>query len=205
MWGYRVNYIGSARLSKHAASGLFFGVVAALGFLSAAALAGPLVPFSASGPMLTIDSGDVTPAGESGRFIVRGRHVTGTFVGSIGGTAGVPFVLTYDSNVPIATQSGSVHARLIAGLYEANVVLSSTIGLTPVPCNAPDGTTCIATPAGNFVPGLLLNGKMNFLSGAEGTGIVTGWLIPTVDAQGHITSIIASLITLSGQWIPGGS
>ena len=54
--------------------------------------------------------------------------------------------------------------------------------------------------SGNFVPGLLLNGRMNFLSGAKGRGTVTGWLIPILDDQGHIVSIVASLLTLNGQW-----
>lgn len=155
---------GSARSGR--AAGVFVGaVVSAFWFVSALAFAaGPPVPFSASGPILTIDTGEVKPAGQSGRFIVRDRHVTGILAGSIGGATGVPFVMTYDFNVPIATQSGRVHARLIAGVYEANVEMASSIGLTPVPCDTPDGATCIATPGENFVPGLLLNGNMNFLS-----------------------------------------
>lgn len=196
MHGYSVSSSGSARSSQCAASLLFGAVVAALWFVSAPAIAGSPVPFSASGTILTIDTGDVRPAGQSGRFIVRDRQITGTLAGSISG----PFVLTYDTNVPIATQAGRIHARLIVGVYEANVVMASSTGPTPVECDAPDGATCIATPGGNFVPGLLLNGRMNFLSGANGHGSVTGWLIPIVDAQGHIVSIAASQLTLLGQW-----
>ena len=166
------------------------------------AFAGPPIPFSASGTILTIDTGDVRPAGQSGRFIVRDRHITGTLTGSIGGTAGVPFVITYDSNVPLATQSGRIHARLIAGVYEANMTMASSAGPTPIECETPDGATCIATGAGNFVPGLLLNGRINFLSGAKGQGTVNGWLIPILDEQGHIVSIAASLLSLSGRWTP---
>lgn len=199
MYGAGISCIGPSR-SKRAVSILYGAVVAALGFVSVPAFAGPPVPFSASGTILTIDTGDVRPAGQSGRFIVRDRQITGTFTGSIGGTAGVPFVITYDSNVPIATQAGQIHAHLIAGVYDANVTMASSTGLTPVPCKDPDGATCIATPGGNFVPGLLLNGRMNFLSGANGHGSVTGWLIPIVDAQGHIVSIAASQLTLLGQW-----
>jgi hypothetical protein len=195
MYGVGISCIGPSR-SKHMASLLYGAVIAALGCVSAPVFAGPPVPFVASGTILTIDTGDVTPAGQSGRFIVRDRHITGTFTGSIGG----PFVITYDSNVPIATQAGQIHARLIAGMYEANVTMASSTGLTPVPCKDPDGATCIATPGGNFVPGLLLNGRMNFLSGANGHGNVTGWLIPDLDAQGHILKILASQLTLMGQW-----
>ena len=178
----------------------FGSAIGSQGIMSAPVVAGPQVPFSASGTILTIDTGDVGPAGQSGRFIVRDRHITGTLTGSIGGTTGVPFTITYDSNVPLATQSGRIHARMVAGVYEANMTLASSTGPTPVECETPNGLSCIATPGGNFVPGLLLNGRMNFLSGAKGQGTVSGWLIPILDEQGHIVGIAASLLTLSGQW-----
>ena len=175
-------------------------VVAVVAMGGTAVWAGSSTPFSVSGMILTIDTGDVKPAGQSGRFIVRDRHITGTFTGSIGGTTGVPFVITYDANVPIATQSGRIHGHMMAGVYEANMTLASGTGPTPVECEIPDGATCFATPAGNFVPGLLLNGRMNFQSGAKGQGNVTGWLVPILDEQGHIVSIAASLLTITGRW-----
>jgi hypothetical protein len=183
--------------SQRAASFLLGALVAAIGCVSTPAFAGPHVPFSVSGTITMIDTGDVKPAGQSGRFIVRDRHITGTFTGSIS----APFVITFDTNVPIATQSGRIHGRLIAGVYEANVTLASSTGATPVECETPDGATCIATPGGNFVPGLLLNGRMNFLNGAKGQGSVTGWLIPVLDDQGHIVNILASQLAISGQWM----
>ena len=196
MYGAGIGYSGSSRLTR-VASLLLGTIVAALGFVSVPAFAGPHVPFSVSGVILTIDTGDVKPAGQSGRFIVRDRHITGAFTGSIS----APFVITFDTNVPIATQSGRIHGRLIAGVYEANVTMASSTGATPVECETPDGATCIATPGGNFVPGLLLNGRMNFLSGAKGQGSVTGWLIPVLDDQGHIVNILASQLAISGQWM----
>jgi hypothetical protein len=196
MYGAGIGYSGSSRLTR-AASLLLGTIVAVLECVSAPAFAGPHVPFSVSGVILTIDTGDVKPAGQSGRFIVRDRHITGTFTGSIS----APFVITFDTNVPIATQSGRIHGRLIAGVYEANVTMASSTGATPVECETPDGATCIATPGGNFVPGLLLNGRMNFLSGAKGQGSVTGWLIPVIDDQGHIVNILASQLAISGQWM----
>lgn len=143
-----------------------------------------------------IDEGDVKPAGHSGRFIVRDRHIIGTFAGDISGG----FTVTYDTNVPLATQSGPIHARMVAGVYEANMTLVSSVGPTPVPCEMPDGKTCLETPVGNFVPGLLLNGRMNFQSGAKGKGNVSGWLIALLDQEGHITSIVAGQLTIGGQW-----
>ncbi len=80
------------------------------------------------------------------------------------------------------------------------MTVASSTGSTPLECETPNGTTCITTPGGNFVPGLLLSGRMSFLNGAKGQGNVTGWLIPILDEQGHIVSIAASLLTLTGQW-----
>ena len=196
MYGAGIDYSGSSRLTR-AALLLLGTIVAVLECVSMPAFAGPHVPFSVSGTITMIDTGDVKPAGHSGRFIVRDRHITGTFTGSIN----APFVITFDTNVPIATQSGRIHGRLIAGVYEANVTMASSTGATPVECETPDGATCIATPGGNFVPGLLLNGRMNFLSGAKGQGSVTGWLIPVIDDQGHIVTILASQLAISGQWM----
>ena len=186
----------SMRVLQYTASILFSAVALAVGLIAVPAFAGPLKSFSASGPIKTIDNGNVEPAGESGRFIVRERHITGEFTGDITGK----FTITYDANVPLATQSGPVYARMSADGYVANMTIVSSLGPTPVRCETPDGVTCIETPIGNFVPGLLLNGRMNFLSGAEGTGNVNGWLIPILDAQGHIVSIAASLLTIVGQW-----
>ena len=196
MYGAGIGYSGSSRLTR-AASLLLGTIVAVLECVSAPAFAGPHVPFSVSGTITSVDTGDVKPAGQSGRFIVRDRHITGTFTGSIS----APFVITFDTNVPIATQSGRIHGRLIASVYEANVTMASSTGATPVECETPDGATCIATPGGNFVPGLLLNGRMNFLNGAKGQGSVTGWLIPVIDDQGHIVNILASQLAISGQWM----
>ena len=198
MSGYSVSCIGLARAPQRVASLFCCAVVAVLGFVSTPAFAGPPVPFSANGIIQKIDDGDVRPAGQSGRFIVRDRHIIGTFTGSISG----PFEITYNTNVPLATQSGHIHGLLTAGGYEANVTAESSTGLTPVECDAPDGVKCIATatPGVNFVPGLLLVGRINFLSGANGRGSLTGWLIPNLDPQGHIDGILDSQLTLIGQW-----
>jgi hypothetical protein len=178
------------------------GVVAMLGFDAASVFADARVPFSASGTILTINTGKVKQAGDSECYIVKDRQITGALTGSIGGIAGVPFVMTFNAIVSIENQAGQFRGRMVAGIYEANLSLTSSAGPTPVECEDPDGVTCIATPAGNFVPGLLLNGKMNFLGGTQGRGTVTGWVIPVLDEQGHVVSIVASQLTLAGRWIP---
>lgn len=51
-----------------------------------------LVPFLSSGKITAIDTGDVVPAGISGRFVVKERHVEGTLDnGDLGGS----FLMTY--------------------------------------------------------------------------------------------------------------
>jgi hypothetical protein len=158
-------------------------------------------PFVVNGDFDTIDTGDVDAAGESGRFVVKDRTVEGTFFGSIGGDAGASFTFVYGSNVPIATQSGEVHGRLHVGDYEVDLVLTSSIGLTPLSCAVPDGATCFETPEGNFIPGLMLEGTGTFLDGAHGNGDFEGWLIPILDAEGHILAIYASSLSFAGEWI----
>ena len=190
----------SMRVLQYTASILFSAVALAVGLIAVPAFAGPLKSFSASGPIKTIDNGNVEPAGESGRFIVRERKITGSLTGDITTPPGKDFTITYDANVPLATQSGPVYARMSADGYVANMTIVSSLGPTPVRCETPDGVTCIETPGGLFVPGLLLNGRMDFLSGAQGTGNVSGWLIPELDADGHIKRILASSLTIAGQW-----
>ncbi|MBX3325690.1 MAG: hypothetical protein U0223_13175 [Nitrospira sp.] len=192
----------SLRVSLSVVSLLACTIIATLGLISESVFAGQQVPFVVTSTHTQntpwwIDEGDVKPAGQSGRFIVRDRHITGTFTGAI--SSG--FTITCDANVPLATQSGPIHARMVAGEYEANITLVSSLGPTPVPCEIMDGKTYIETPAGNRVPGLLLNGRINFLSGAKGTGNVSGWLIAILDQEGHITSILASQLTIAGQWV----
>ncbi|MGH8643296.1 MAG: hypothetical protein ACREX4_02110 [Gammaproteobacteria bacterium] len=179
--------------------GLLAGVLLALIPASASAN-GPPAAFAATGPILGIDEGDIAPAGSSGRFVVKDRTITGKLFGSIGGDAGIDFAFTFGTNVPLMTQSGQLHGSLIAGLYEAKVHARSQIGVTPIECGFPDGVTCIATPGGNFVPGLLINGRLTLTAGTQGHGNVSSWVIPELDSEGHIIGVFAGHVTLTGQW-----
>ncbi len=199
----RNSVTGNRSLRTSRCSAVVCAIMVTLGLISEPVLAEQKVPFIVTSTHTqdtpwSIDEGEVKPAGKSGRFIVRDRHVTGTFAGDISGG----FTISYDTNVPLATQSGPIHARMVAGVYEANITMASSVGPTPVPCDLPDGKTCIETPVGTFVPGLLLNGRMNFLNGAKGKGNVSGWLIAILDEDGHITSILAGQLTIVGQWTP---
>lgn len=161
---------------------------------------GPPTPFVASGPILTIDAGDVTAAGKGGRFVVNAREVTGRLFGSIGGATGEPYTFTFGTNVPLMTQSGEIHGTLTAGGNEVRVHATSDIGVTPIPCVvAPPGTPCL----GGYLPGLLLQGTFTFTAGAQGHGTATGWVIPAIDpTNGHIVGVLGGAIELTGQWQP---
>jgi len=156
--------------------------------------------FLVTGPITGIDDGDVKPAGKSGRFVVKNRHVTGTLQGLVDGDllAAEPFTFTFADNVAITTQSGNLHGVLSLGPYDARVVGKSEIGLTTLVCPVPDGVTCIQTPVGNFVPGLIIHGKATFIHGTTGHGTASAWLVPMIDpATGHIVGVIAGQMTLS--------
>lgn len=161
------------------------------------AWAGPLEPLVAAGSINSITEGDVSAAGKSGRFVVKAREVGGWI--SINGSDPLPYTFTFGTNVPLTTQSGQIHGTLTAGPYEVKVHATSQIGLTPIPCAvAPPGTPCLS----GFIPGLLLDGTFAFTSGALGQGMASAWLIPVLDAAGHIEGVFGGQVTLVGQWQP---
>ena len=160
---------------------------------------GQTEPFSATGQITFIDAGVVKPAGKSGRFVVQERHVEGTLVGDINGD----FLMTYMANVPITTQSGQLHGTLDisdnSGTTNiARFQATSSIGLTPLSCDSPDGKTCIETLQGKFVPGLWINGT--FTEGGQGYGLVSAWIVPELDFEEHIRGIVGGQLTIGGQW-----
>jgi hypothetical protein len=185
------------------------GRIVAAAVIAAVAAIGPVQavsaePFMAGGPITSIDDGDVRAAGNSGRFVVRNRHVGGTLSGFVGDVLFVndpqPFTFTFKTNVPIQTQSGNVHGTLTFGPYEAKVAAQSELGVTPVPC--PAGWEAWGVPGadGNlFLPGLLINGTVTFTDGAQGTGTVSGFVIPRLDAAGHIVGIVGGWLTIQGE------
>jgi hypothetical protein len=155
--------------------------------------------FLVTGPIVGIDAGEVKAAGKSGRFVVKNRHLTGTLYGVVADEqlAGVPFTFTFGTNVPLLTQSGNLHGVLSFGPYEARIAAKGEIGLTPLTCEDADGVACIPTPAGNFVPGLIIDGVTTFTHGTTGHGAASAWLIPKIDETGHVIGVIAGQMTLS--------
>ena len=188
------------------------GRIMAVGVIATLAAIGPVQavsaePFMAGGYITSIDDGDVKAAGTSGRFVVRNRHVGGTISGVVGNTPinvdGVPqpFTFTFKTNVPIQSQSGNIQGSLAFGNYEAKVNGTSEIGATPVPCPPEYAAMfgCIETGSGLFFPGLLITGSVRFTEGAEGTGTVNAFIIPKLDALGHIVGIEVAGLRIQGE------
>ncbi|MCH7642113.1 MAG: hypothetical protein IIC30_02420 [Chloroflexi bacterium] len=144
--------------------------------------------FSASATIESIDAGDVTAAGKSGRFIVKNRMVGGVADGDLEGA----FAATFGTNVPIESQSGTIHGDLaLAGdgagtfTYTANLVAKSSL------VAASAGTSFLGIGPSGEVTGRIaaidIDGTMTFTSGTQGHGTVSGTLWVIVDAvNGHI-------------------
>jgi hypothetical protein len=177
-------------------------VIAALGALCPARALAAQDAFLASGPILTIDDGNVDAAGNSGRFVVKEREVRGTLSGFVGNDVfvDVPFTFTFGTNVPLMTQSGNLHGTLTFNGYEAKVAAKSTLGVTPAPCPESLADVCVPSadsPTGFFFPGLLINGTLTFTSGAQGHGTADAWVVPVIDPlTGHIVGVVAGQLTI---------
>ena len=139
-------------------------------------------------PWPGIDQGDVKPAGNSGRFVVSDRTVTGTLTALLPGSPEGRFAFTYATNVPLLTQSGQVHGTLsVDGGIEAKVHASSSL--------------LGATPEG--LPVIRITGKLTFISGARGTGDIEGVIVPVLDpATLHIVGLASGEVSIAGRWQP---
>lgn len=156
--------------------------------------------FLLTGLVEGIDEGDVAAAGTSGRFVVSDRHINGHLSGTIGDAllTNTPFQFTFRTNVPLSTQSGNLAGTLTFNGYEARVSARSTLGLTTVPCVV--GTTgCLPVGGGaGRLPGLLITGTLALTKGLAGNGTVDGFVVPILDAEGHIVAAFGQ-VTLSSK------
>ena len=190
---------------------ILLGLALLVAFPTAVLAGGPPVPFSATGSIASIDEGNVIPAGDSGRWVVKDRAISGAFGGpDLWG----PYSFSYGSNVPIVTQSGSFHGTLSAGDYEANVLgKSELVGYGLAFLNPLD-------PA-SLVPFVVVSteGKMTFTKGTQGVGTFSALIWAQIDSQGHIIDVLPaglpcvfadgslgstgpSYVAVSGQWQP---
>lgn len=159
----------------------------------ASALAAKPVPFATSGTISSISPGTVFPAGNSGRWVIVERELSGTLTtGDITGA----YTMVYKGNVEsVETQSGNFHGTLnvSSGAYVLKVNGKSE----PL-----ELLRMIEIAPGIWVPVLRLSmgGHWVFTTGANGQGEFSGWVefIPT--PEGHVYSIVGSSFTMAGQW-----
>jgi len=158
-------------------------IVAILCVPAVASAGSPFTPLLSQGAIITIDDGNVTDAGESGRWVVKEREVTGVFPGP--GLIG-PFTFTYGSNVPILTQSGNIHGTLVVGAYKAKVRGTSSL-MGGGFCLEPDPSDGVLV-----VPFVILgvDGSFAFTAGTQGRGTFGAVVWANIDGAGHITGIL---------------
>ncbi len=171
---------------------LFISVVLALVLTvlgSVPVLAAKPADFSASGTITGISPGDVFPAGESGRWVVAERELTGTFPD--GEDISGDFTLTYKANVELATQAGNLHGEL--AMDDGSYVLKVNGKIEPL-------EFVWFEPFNTYLPKLTINGRWTFTDGAQGQGDFNAWLIFIPTPEGHVGFIAASGFDLTGKW-----
>jgi len=170
---------------------LFFSLALVLvltALMPGAALAAKPQPFYAAGVITgiedTVIGENAFPAGESGRWRVVGREITGQLSGDINAS----FVMTYRANVELATQAGTLHGDLVAGdtSFRVNGKIQS---LEMVP-----------TPLGIDLPKLTITGNWNLDGKGPGNGDFEAWVIFVPDEYGHVVMIVASSFVMEGKW-----
>lgn len=154
--------------------------------------------FSAAGSITSVSAGTVLPAGNSDRWRVIEREVTGSLSG--GGLDGA-FTLIYRANVAsLETQAGNFHGRLTAGanVLEVNGKSEPIQFVTLIP--NPNPNPAPGEPAYLPVFKLVISGHFTFIDGAQVNGTFAGWanFIPTPGAA-HIGVILDNSFSLSGK------
>ncbi len=132
----------------------------------------------------TIIGENAFPAGESGRWRVVGREITGELSGDVNGS----FIMTYKANVELATQAGNLQGDMIVG-DESFKVNGKIQPLEMVP-----------TPLGIDLPKLTITGHWNMDGKGPGNGDFEAWVIFVPDEYGHVVMIIASSFVMEGKW-----
>ncbi|MCK4863347.1 MAG: hypothetical protein KAS25_03575 [Dehalococcoidales bacterium] len=145
-------------------------------------------PFYAAGVITGIEDtviGDnAFPAGESGRWRVVGRDITGQLSGDVSGS----FVMTYKANVELATQAGNLQGNLV--MDDASFKVNGKIQPLEI----------VPTPLGIDLPKLTITGHWNLDGKGPGNGDFEAWVIFVPDEYGHVVMIIASSFIMEGNW-----
>jgi len=153
-----------------------------------AALAAKSQPFYAAGVITGIEDtviGDnAFPAGESGRWRVVDREITGQLSGDVSGD----FIMNYRANVELATQAGNLHGDLV--MDGASFKVNGKI----------QPLEMVPTPLGIDLPKLTITGHWNLDGKGPGNGNFEAWVIFVPDEYGHVVMIIASSFVMEGKW-----
>jgi len=162
-------------------------VLALTMLIPGAALAGKPQPFYAAGVITgiedTVIGENAFPAGESGRWRVIDREITGQLSGDVSGD----FVMNYRANVELATQAGNLHGNLVAG--DDSFKVNGKIQPLEI----------VMSPLGIYLPKLTINGQWSLDGKGPGTGDFEAWVIFIPDEYGHVVMIIASSFVMEGK------
>lgn len=156
-------------------------------------------PFNVIALAVAGDVGDVTQAGQSGRFVVKDRPISGVLVTNPAdlGTIYGGFDLNFGTNVPISTQSGQLHGKgalyLPTGQVDINVTASTVYA---GPCTLP-------VPFAEHSEMLFASGSFTLTGGTPGQGQLGATVcFVRVSPGGHIHAFTGGIITLDGKWKP---
>ncbi len=143
--------------------------------------------FGAQGYLTGIDTGNVKPLGNSGKWLVRDRTITGQFVGGdLGSTA---FTLTYDGVFELTTQEGN----LVGTLSTGNSALLVTGQVAPL--------SFVSAPVpGGYLPVLTITGHWVGISGVKANGSFQAYMVFVPTADGHVDYIIDSGFMMTGKY-----
>jgi len=163
--------------------------------------------FEATGTIDSISEGTVIPAGNSGRWRVSEREISGVLSGD--DVDGV-FNMTYKANIEsVETQAGNLHGILEVGDYTFKVrgkiqplqMVNSYFDSTAeewVPL--PFGKEYPEYPGVYWLPRIDVEGSWTH-EGTQGNGTFSAWAIFTADPDtGHVVYIPFSEFTMDGKW-----
>jgi hypothetical protein len=179
---------------------LFIGLAVALCLsliMPTTALAAKPVDFNATGVIDNLDEGIVMPAGNSGRWIVSSRTVTGSLEGDISGA----FTMVYKANVA-SDQSGNLHGTMSADDGSWSFKINGKTGSAELV-----GFVWVEEYQ-TYLPSLMLtvNGHFNSSKNPIANGTYEAWLIfigiPDATGMLHVGPVLDSYIELTGKWKP---
>ncbi len=148
--------------------------------------------FLATGLPTSIDEGKVKPLGDSGKWLVKDRHLKGTFIPGSGISGN--FCLTYGGIFKISDQSGNLVGTLTAGKVTCAVV-GETQPVVPIDNPYADSTS----PTGYVLPCLMqASGHWTGVKNLKANGDFNAYIVLAVQfdvttmTTGHVNAVLSS-------------